>query len=257
MKKQIIIFFVVIFLLFVYNSQGMGNEIGIDYGFEINTEEISDSTLVPLEQFREKADLEIYKLADGRFNLELEGREMLIKPGDKEARVNDIKIEMAAEPLEINDDLLISYDALELLFEEYDEEHMTEIKIHSPDVDLDKSGFNVFLDPVEGEIEDDSFLAELILVNNSGRNQNLAFNTSQKYDLEIKDEEGEVHWRWSEGKVFAQVLQRLRLEPGEKEVWEVEIEIADLDSGEYFLTGWMVSRRRNLSTAETKLIIKD
>ena len=251
MKKQIIIFFVVIFLLFVYNSQGMGNEIGIDYGFEINTEEISDSTLVPLEQFREKADLEIYKLADGRFNLELEGREMLIKPGDKEARVNDIKIEMAAEPLEINDDLLISYDALELLFEEYDEEHMTEIKIHSPDVDLDKSGFNVFLDPVEGEIEDDSFLAELILVNNSGRNQNLAFNTSQKYDLSLTDEDGNEVYRWSRDKSFLQAIQHLRLGVRETESWQTAIKIEDLSPGKYKLEGWLTDRRRSHSYSLT------
>jgi len=235
----------------------MGSDIGIDYYFEINTEEISDSTLVPLEQFKEKTSLEINKLADSSFALELEGRKMLIKPGERKAQINDTKIEMAAEALEVNDDLLISFDALEVLFEDYKERYIQETKIDSPEVDLDKPGFNLFLDPVEGEIGDDSLVVELILVNSSGRNQNLSFNTSQKYDLEIKDEEGRVHWRWSEGKAFAQVLQNLRIEPGEKEVWEVEIAIEDLAPGEYYLTGWIVGRRRDLTTAETRLIIKE
>jgi len=44
------------------------------------------------------------------------------------------------------------------------------------------------------------------------------FNTSQRYDFIIEDEEGNEIWRWSEGRMFAQMLGEENLGPNNPEV---------------------------------------
>lgn len=58
----------------------------------------------------------------------------------------------------------------------------------------------------------------------------LTFRDSGKVDVAVRDGDREV-WRWSDGRMFAQVVETVELAPGEQ--FEVEAEWPDPASGSY------------------------
>jgi len=69
----------------------------------------------------------------------------------------------------------------------------------------------------------DSLNVQISIVNTMEDSVTINFPTSQKLDLAITDEEGDVNYRWSDGKRFAQVVNELELTSGE--VWSHELTI--------------------------------
>ncbi|MDA7026063.1 BsuPI-related putative proteinase inhibitor [Bacillus sp. CLL-7-23] len=59
--------------------------------------------------------------------------------------------------------------------------------------------------------------------NNTDKTVEFHFNSGQKFELTVVDEKGNEVYRYSEGKVFTQVLETMKLKPGEsydfKDVW--------------------------------------
>lgn len=73
------------------------------------------------------------------------------------------------------------------------------------------------------------------------------FNTSQRYDFIIEDEEGNEIWRWSQDMMFAMVLGEETLEPNNPEV-TYTVEYKDkLSPGYYKITGVLVAQDRPMS----------
>jgi len=73
------------------------------------------------------------------------------------------------------------------------------------------------------------------------------FNTSQRYDFVIEDEEGNEIWRWSKERVFAMVLGEETLGPTNPEIiYTVEYK-GKLNSGYYKVTGILVAQDRPMS----------
>ena len=73
------------------------------------------------------------------------------------------------------------------------------------------------------------------------------FNTAQRHDFIIKDEEGNEIWRWSEGRMFAQMLGKESLGPNNLEII-YKAEYKDkLIPGYYKITGIFVTRDRPMS----------
>ncbi|MFQ6019997.1 MAG: BsuPI-related putative proteinase inhibitor [Dehalococcoidia bacterium] len=82
----------------------------------------------------------------------------------------------------------------------------------------------------------------LVLANRSGQAITLEYRNSQRYDFRVADSDGRVVWRWSEDKLFAQVIGRERLEPGESlqfsETWDqTEARGEPLPPGDYLVEG--------------------
>jgi len=81
------------------------------------------------------------------------------------------------------------------------------------------------------------------------------FNTSQRYDFIIADEEGNEIWRWSKDKMFAMALEEEILGPNNPEIIYT-VEYKDkLNFGNYKITGILVAQGRAMSgsiTAEVK-----
>ena len=73
------------------------------------------------------------------------------------------------------------------------------------------------------------------------------FNTSQRYDFIIEDEEGNEVWRWSEGKMFAMVLGKEGLGPYNPEVIYTAEYKDKLSSGYYKVTGVFIAQDRLMS----------
>lgn len=57
------------------------------------------------------------------------------------------------------------------------------------------------------------------VINESKTPQHLVFSTTQKYDFEIlsgKDLKAPLLWRWSQGRLFGQIVTQQTLQPGDK-----------------------------------------
>jgi len=73
------------------------------------------------------------------------------------------------------------------------------------------------------------------------------FNTGQRYDFVIEDEEGNEIWRWSQDMMFAMVLGEEILGPDNPEVIYTEECKGKLSSGYCKVTGIFVARDRPMS----------
>ena len=73
------------------------------------------------------------------------------------------------------------------------------------------------------------------------------FNTAQRYDFIIEDEERNEIWRWSEGRMFAQMLGEEILGPSNSEVIYTVKYKGKLNPGYYKITGVLVARDRPMS----------
>ena len=73
------------------------------------------------------------------------------------------------------------------------------------------------------------------------------FNTSQRYDFIIEDEEGSKIWRWSEDKMFTMVLGEEILGPTNPEVIYTAGYREKLSPGYYKVTGIFVAKDRPMS----------
>lgn len=73
------------------------------------------------------------------------------------------------------------------------------------------------------------------------------FNTGQRYDFIIKDEEGKEIWRWSEDRMFAMMLGEEVLGPTNPEVTYIGEYTNNLSPGYYKITGIFVAQDRPMS----------
>ncbi len=73
------------------------------------------------------------------------------------------------------------------------------------------------------------------------------FNTGQRYDFIIEDEEGSKIWRWSEDKMFTMVLGEEILGPTNPEVIYTAGYREKLSPGYYKVTGIFVAKDRPMS----------
>lgn len=73
------------------------------------------------------------------------------------------------------------------------------------------------------------------------------FNTSQRYDFIIEDEEGNEVWRWSKDMMFAMVLGEETLGPNNPEVTYTAKYKDKLSPGYYKVTGIFVAQDRSMS----------
>ena len=81
----------------------------------------------------------------------------------------------------------------------------------------------------------------VIVANKSLNPIELIFPSAQRYDfIVLKD--GEEVWRWSNGKMFAMVLESLLLKPDEKQTFMETWKPKDIMSGEYEVIGIVTSR---------------
>lgn len=98
-------------------------------------------------------------------------------------------------------------------------------------------------------MENEEMVIEVRLENTGEETLNFEFSTSQKYEIEISDEDGKVLYTYSKGKSFLQVLQNLALKPGESQVWTEKLNAGkdevELKPGSYKITSTITGRLLN------------
>jgi hypothetical protein len=72
----------------------------------------------------------------------------------------------------------------------------------------------------------------------------LEFPSSQDYDVQIRDQSGEIVYTWSADKGFLTVFRTVTFPPGERN-WLVEVPLsASLKPGKYTIEGWLATTPR-------------
>ena len=67
----------------------------------------------------------------------------------------------------------------------------------------------------------------------------LSFSSGQMYDLEIRDDSGNVVYLWSRGKVFPQVVSELEIE--DQKEYVLSVPLGKLPRGHYVVQGWFTT----------------
>jgi len=88
---------------------------------------------------------------------------------------------------------------------------------------------------------------EFCVFNRTGEEITFYFRNAQRYDFTIGDEEGNEVWRWSEGRMFAQMLGEEILGPNNPEVIYATEYKGKLNPGYYKVTGILVPQDRLMS----------
>lgn len=83
--------------------------------------------------------------------------------------------------------------------------------------------------------------------NHTGEEIFFHFNTAQRYDFIIEDEEGNKIWRWSKDRMFAMMLGEEILGPTNTEVIYTAEYKGKLSQGYYKITGIFVAQDRSMS----------
>jgi hypothetical protein len=82
----------------------------------------------------------------------------------------------------------------------------------------------------------------------------LSFRTAQEFELVVKNESGDIVYRWSAGRIFLQTLHALNIGPGEKN-YSLQLQLADaprnpLPAGVYTAEAWLTTDGPQLYRAQ-------
>jgi Intracellular proteinase inhibitor len=94
----------------------------------------------------------------------------------------------------------------------------------------------------------DTIAVDLTLRNPDGPAETLRFATGQRYDVELWDEGDRPLWRWSEGRMFTQMLGQERLGPGDSLTYQVALP-APATPGQYRVVGRIPAMERPLEAS--------
>ncbi len=109
--------------------------------------------------------------------------------------------------------------------------------------------------PVDPERVVPVLRADLVIRNTTSEPLQITTPSGQQFDFEIRDEEGDIVYRWSDGRAFTQALTIIDLSPGVK-VFSVEVPLswgdgAPLPPGRYTIHGWVATADPSLYRAQS------
>jgi len=92
----------------------------------------------------------------------------------------------------------------------------------------------------------DQLPLEISIANNGPEARELSFRTSQRFDFWVEDKSGREVWRWSDGQMFAQMLETVSINPNEKISYSAEWKLIDssgeqIEPGDYFIFAKIVA----------------
>ena len=99
--------------------------------------------------------------------------------------------------------------------------------------------------PVNPDVSIPRLTARLTLRNTTDKAVTLQFSSGQRYDLELRNEDGGVVYRWSDDKAFTMALGQEVIGSGERDyvivVRLVDKQVQPLAPGRYTAAGWITT----------------
>lgn len=111
------------------------------------------------------------------------------------------------------------------------------------------------------EVKPGETLRLKLSIENTGKEtQELTFNSSQRFDVRVEDESGREIWRWSDGRVFAQVIETVAIQPGKSISFDAEwpgIDSAEkpVSPGDYSVFAWFTADNLRSEELEIKVSV--
>lgn len=261
MKNLKIASFVIFILIIFTLIQATGSQTAISAGeeefilsFTINTEDVNAETMVPVKQFQQEG-LILYEIDEKRTIMTWEGKILYIDVDSRQANISGESVQLERKPLKINDDILIPYHLL-IKFMENIDLTLEEIEVEKEPAEIQDLELRVIPEKSEISQNQETLDIDIILANNTGQSLEFTFNTGQKYDLKLTDEDDKVVYQWSRGKMFIQAIQHLQLEAGSEKKWQTSIPLEGISPGVYRLNGWLTARDKRLSAETQEITIK-
>lgn len=221
--------------------------------FDLTPDQINEEVLIPLDQLTDEYSMEIVRLSEGQVFIFYRNQYCILNLGKYEAQLNNEFIILKEAPLEVNGHYLVPLGFIcEFLGVDYSS-HEGVIQIPIPILIKDLE--------VQVLLEDRFFHNgdradfHILLKNVSGRKQVLHFNSGQRFDLIIKNQAGEIVYRWSRGKMFIQAVSKVVLEPGESMLFSGTLEIRGLQPGLYELYG-LITCHEEIVSEPIKIVVK-
>lgn len=88
----------------------------------------------------------------------------------------------------------------------------------------------------------DEIIPLRISITNTGDKEvALTYPSGQKYEFLVTDGTGEELWRWSEGQVFTQAVQTVKVKPAETYNYFGSVPAGRLKNGKYKISGWLTA----------------
>jgi hypothetical protein len=84
-------------------------------------------------------------------------------------------------------------------------------------------------------------IARLSVRNTTSRPRVLNFRSGQRYDLQLRNERGEVAYTWSADKLFIQVLGTETIPAGGERSWVIMVPLGTLRPGKYVAEAWVTN----------------
>ena len=114
--------------------------------------------------------------------------------------------------------------------------------------------------PVDPERAVPVLRADLIIRNTTDEPLRITTPSGQQFDFEIRNEEGDIVYRWSDGRAFTQAVTTIDLSPGVR-VFSVEVPLSSGDAtplppGRYTIHGWVATADPNLYRAQSAFDIE-
>ncbi|ACL69276.1 BsuPI-related putative proteinase inhibitor [Halothermothrix orenii] len=257
MKKRFINILVLSLVLVVLAGGTALADINIDgdnVEFDISPDRLTEDSLVPLDQFKDMVPMEIVEMDNGDRLIYFEGDYFIIEIGKVEVETNRGVRYLDTEPIYINGHTLVPVefitDFLGIDIEDFgDLQPLPPVKIGNSLKARLIVGKQVYS-------RNQSIRVYILLENEGKHREVLQFTSGKKYDVYVKDKFDRIVQKWSDNKMFAQIMQELVLEPEESVLYELKLKFRGLSEGTYYLQGVIESKDNKVYTDETRIILK-
>jgi len=210
--------------------------------FNIEPEKIEQDSYLPIEQLKELNDISLYKIEDKKVLIIYKSNYFAFAIDSKLINTNQGNKEICCSPIKINNHILVPIDLLELIFGSdlvIDNDNNNNIELN---IDLNQVQFN----------NQEKLNVKIIIHNNSEKEMSLQFNTSQVYNIFIKNKQNEVIYNWAQNKMFTQSFTTKIIDAKSKIELQEEINITNLKIGTYYLEVQIVANNIDIENEKLK-----
>lgn len=254
-KQFSIIFFLTILLILsntVLASTAAINEKNIEYEITPNT--ITKNSYIPLAEIIDELDIDLENLSNNRAIMTFQKYLYILTPNDNFVKSNNGNFYLDNPILKVNDHMLVP---VEFLTDYLDVRIITK----KPDISKDDRKeqniiANIFLEDNEYERYEDLEL-NIEIINLSNQEEVLEFISSQKYEIYIRNSQGDIIYTWSKNKSFTQAFQKMKLDPRDTKNYYEEINLRGFREGVYYVEAEILANNLKINTGIKRFFIED
>ncbi len=256
MKKYSYLMLVLIIFVLIFQSPVSASQFFIDdqkIEFDITPDQISNDIYLPFDQLQEKFNMELEKLANDRFIIFYNGNFFLVSMEKTLVKTNKGNYNMEKAPLYINNHILLPVEFLR----EFLNLQIRSRNMIIPDKnEAEEVKANIYIE--KNNIDKNEKLNLVIeIMNPQDHDITLKFNTSQRYEILIKNRYGSVVYTWSKKKIFAQVFTEVDIDAKNSVYFEEKIDMFQFQEGTYYIEAIIKGENIELKTDQKRFKVED